>query len=137
METPTEKKKKRLKKPIPTEYDSEIEIFLRKNRMFSKTKKVTKTEVDIYSYIDDTLKKANENDSIKYFIIQLGLLENAVERFLYTNDTYVLIIKENELFDFLQLKDYSSYTNLFIYFFSEKGGITADVSKIIKERENV
>jgi len=129
-----EPKQKRVKKIPPTEYDSSIEIFLRKNRMFSKVKKIPTPEIDMNSYINNTLLNANINDDINYFIIQLGILENAIERFLYTNDTYVLIIKDETLFNSLHLKDYSVYNNLKIYFFDQKNGITSNLDHIIKEK---
>lgn len=98
--------------------DNEIEVFLKKNRVFSKTKKIDLSAIDslsqyVYGIIDEVLS----TQSIKYLIIQLGIQEDKIERFLYTEDTYVFIFTDLEKYENVKQLDYSKYSDLIILFY--------------------
>lgn len=109
----TREKKKKL-----SMVDSEIELFLKKNRIFSKTSKTDISTIDgLSQYTLEMLDAVASNLNNKYVIIQLGIQENHIERFLYTDDTYVFIITDEEKYNHIKQLDYSKYTDLTILFY--------------------
>lgn len=85
--------------------DFDIVTYIKKNRNFSKTKKIS-MEKDIFFYI---VEKLNELSNINYIIFQDKIYEDHLERFLYTDDTYVFILNNLNCIDKIKNIDYNNY----------------------------
>jgi hypothetical protein len=114
------------KKKVKKELDSTIERYLKSNRVFSKTEAFSfekyklKSDEDKIKFILDYLKYVDDNKLYNYIIIQEDILRNHYERFLYTEDTYVIILNNSNLFSIIQ-KTNMKFNHIKIYFLNKKG----------------
>lgn len=125
-----EKVKKPRKKKIVSELDQSIEMFLKKNRVFSKTEKEPNENINEFEYIVDLIDNLDNDESINYVIIQLGIIEDTNERFLYTDDCHVIIVFNTDLYYKLQEHNYSNIEQLNILFFDKQNGLKNKKEKI-------
>jgi len=108
-------------KRIKSDLEIEIELFLKKNRIFTKTTKIEVND-NFVDYIINLLHQLNVDNEINNIIIQFGINEKTtIERFFYTDDNYTIMITEKLLFDEIKKLDYSKYDTLDIYFFDTNG----------------
>jgi len=98
------------KKKIISPLEESIIKYLKQNRKFSRTVKIENQE-NYYNFI---LNKLDNLSNINYIIFQDRIYEKRLERFLYTEDTYVFIINDNELLNKLKEVNFNiySYTNI-------------------------
>lgn len=112
----------RTKVPKLTDIDQSIELFLKKNRIFSKTTKCDKKDdigiSDIYETLDNLSR-----DTVKTIIFQLGIFTDHLERFLYTTDNYTFILLDENLYKQLFDADFSEYKHFHISFFDSTNGL--------------
>lgn len=130
--TTKEPKPKREKKPKLSDTDKTIELFLKKNRVFSQTKKNEIID-NKYNYIKSLIEKLESDENIKYLIIQFNIITDSIERYLYTENNYTIVITDIDVYESLKLDDYSNYQNLKISFLDTENGlvhVNNDESKI-------
>jgi hypothetical protein len=114
------------KKKVKKELDSTIERYLKSNRVFSKTDRFSFekykliSDEDKINFILNYLNYIDNNKLYNYIIIQEAILRNHYERFLYADDTYVIILNNSLLFDMIQEKDIK-FKNITISFLNKEG----------------
>jgi hypothetical protein len=94
------------KKKIISPLEESIVKYLKKNRKFSKTKKIKDQE----NHYDFIRKKMNNLVNINYVIFQDKIYEKKLERFLYTDDTYVFILNDNKLLEKIKQMNFDIYS---------------------------
>lgn len=94
------------KKKVISPLEEDVIKYLKKNRKFSKTKK-KKDQEDFYEYIKE---KLNNLININYIIFQDKINGKDLERFLYTDDTYVFIVNDQELLEKIKQIDFNIYS---------------------------
>ena len=103
--------------------DSTVELFLKKNRVFTKTQKIDISTVDnLINYVYNMIHSVEKE--CKYIIFQLGIPENSIERFLYTDDTYVFIFMDENKYEMIKQIDYTKYKDIFTILFYANGILT-------------
>jgi hypothetical protein len=117
-----------MKKKIKSELNTLIEVYLKSNRFFSKTDKFSLEKYDILDdenkikFIKNYINYINDKKLYNYVIIQENILRNHYERFLYVDDTYVIILNDSNLFKIIK-NDINSFNNLTIMFLNNKGNL--------------
>ena len=95
-----------VKKKNISQLEDKVIKYLKQNRKFSKTKKI-KDQESFYDYI---LDKLNNLVNINYIIFQDKIYEKTLDRFLYTEDTYVFIINNSDLLNKIKQTNFNIYS---------------------------
>jgi len=117
------------KKKVKKELDSTIERYLKSNRVFSKTDVFSLKDYNLLlnedkiKFILEYLNYINNNKLYKFVIIQEIILRKHYERFLYTDDTYVIILNDNKLFNIIKKIDIN-FKNISIIFLNKEGNLS-------------
>ena len=117
------------KKKVKKELDSTIERYLKSNRVFSKTDVFSLKDYNLLlnedkiKFILEYLNYINNNILYKFVIIQEIILRKHYERFLYTDDTYVIILNDNKLFNIIKKIDIN-FKNISIIFLNKEGNLS-------------
>jgi GTPase Era involved in 16S rRNA processing len=90
-----------------SELDETIITYIKKNRKFSRTKQIELKEQDQLNYIYNILESLN---NINYIIFQDKIYRDHENRFLYTEDTYVFILNNNDLVDLIRKIEFNNYS---------------------------
>ena len=96
------KKKKKI-----SELDESIITYIKKNRKYSRTKQIELKEQEHLNYISNILESLK---NINYIIFQDKIYREHEERFLYTEDTYVFILNNNNLVDLVKNMKFDKYS---------------------------
>lgn len=96
-----------LNKIKDNELDEYIITYIKQNRKYSRTQQIKIEEQEYLNYIFNILESLN---NINYIIFQDKIYREHEERFLYTEDTYVFILNNNNLVDLVKNMKFDKYS---------------------------